>query len=178
MLKDAGKPYSKDAAQAKLMASETATFAAHQAIQVKNEVMKWGTEELNATYSFVTAIQHHFHPIFCSTYSMLFTLLLLGISSSLRAGAWRHGIRHGYACRKALQRCQDYWDLWRSLIAVYVFPICKFKWTLDHQVVTNISLWPPSTLNLIGTSEVQRLVIGSIVVKEYSSWTKYRNGQR
>jgi len=34
MLKDAGKPYIKDAAQAKLMASETATYAAHQAIQV------------------------------------------------------------------------------------------------------------------------------------------------
>ena len=34
MLKDAGKPFTKDAAQAKLMASETATFAAHQAIQV------------------------------------------------------------------------------------------------------------------------------------------------
>ena len=34
MLKDAGKPYSKDAAQAKLFASETATFASHQAIQV------------------------------------------------------------------------------------------------------------------------------------------------
>ena len=29
-----GKPYVKDAAQAKLMASETATFAAHQAIQI------------------------------------------------------------------------------------------------------------------------------------------------
>ena len=34
MLKDAGKPYIKDAAQAKLLASETATFAAHQAIQI------------------------------------------------------------------------------------------------------------------------------------------------
>lgn len=34
MLKDAGKPFTKDAAQAKLMASETATMAAHQAIQV------------------------------------------------------------------------------------------------------------------------------------------------
>jgi alkylation response protein AidB-like acyl-CoA dehydrogenase len=34
MLKDAGKPYAKDAAQAKLMASETATYASHQAIQV------------------------------------------------------------------------------------------------------------------------------------------------
>eukprot|EP00596_Hydrurales_sp_CCMP1899_P001103 CAMPEP_0119039570 /NCGR_PEP_ID=MMETSP1177-20130426/9130_1 /TAXON_ID=2985 /ORGANISM="Ochromonas sp, Strain CCMP1899" /LENGTH=297 /DNA_ID=CAMNT_0007003627 /DNA_START=443 /DNA_END=1336 /DNA_ORIENTATION=- len=34
MLKDAGKPYIKDAAQAKLMASETATYASHQAIQV------------------------------------------------------------------------------------------------------------------------------------------------
>jgi butyryl-CoA dehydrogenase len=34
MLKDAGKPYSKDAAQAKLFASEAATFSAHQAIQV------------------------------------------------------------------------------------------------------------------------------------------------
>lgn len=34
MLKDAGKPYTKDAAQAKLMASELATFASHQAIQI------------------------------------------------------------------------------------------------------------------------------------------------
>lgn len=34
MLKDAGKPFIKDAAQAKLFASETATFAAHQAIQI------------------------------------------------------------------------------------------------------------------------------------------------
>jgi butyryl-CoA dehydrogenase len=34
MLKDAGKPITKDAAQAKLFASETATFVAHQAIQV------------------------------------------------------------------------------------------------------------------------------------------------
>ena len=34
MLKDAGRPYSKDAAQAKLFASETATFCAHQAIQI------------------------------------------------------------------------------------------------------------------------------------------------
>lgn len=34
MLKDAGLPFSKDAAQAKLVASETATFAAHQAIQI------------------------------------------------------------------------------------------------------------------------------------------------
>ena len=33
MLKDAGKPYTREAAQAKLMASETATFCAHQAIQ-------------------------------------------------------------------------------------------------------------------------------------------------
>lgn len=34
MLKDAGLPYTKDAAQAKLFASETATMCAHQAIQV------------------------------------------------------------------------------------------------------------------------------------------------
>jgi alkylation response protein AidB-like acyl-CoA dehydrogenase len=33
-LKDAGKPYSKLAAMAKLSASETATFVAHQSIQV------------------------------------------------------------------------------------------------------------------------------------------------
>lgn len=33
MLKDAGKPYTKDAAMAKLAASEAATFCAHQAIQ-------------------------------------------------------------------------------------------------------------------------------------------------
>ncbi len=35
MLKDKGLPYTKDAAQAKLFASETATFCAHQAIQGK-----------------------------------------------------------------------------------------------------------------------------------------------
>lgn len=34
MLKDAKLPYTKDAAQAKLFASETATFCSHQAIQV------------------------------------------------------------------------------------------------------------------------------------------------
>jgi len=34
MLKDAGKPFTKDAAQAKLFASEAATFCSHQAIQV------------------------------------------------------------------------------------------------------------------------------------------------
>ncbi|KAK7087664.1 hypothetical protein V1264_021683 [Littorina saxatilis] len=34
MLKDAGKPYTKEAAMAKLAASETATFNAHQAIQI------------------------------------------------------------------------------------------------------------------------------------------------
>lgn len=34
MLKSAGKPFIKDAAQAKLMASETATFASHAAIQI------------------------------------------------------------------------------------------------------------------------------------------------
>jgi butyryl-CoA dehydrogenase len=36
MLKDAGLPFIKDAAQAKLFASEAATFCAHQAIQVNN----------------------------------------------------------------------------------------------------------------------------------------------
>jgi butyryl-CoA dehydrogenase len=34
MLKSKGLPYIKDAAQAKLMASETATYAAHSAIQI------------------------------------------------------------------------------------------------------------------------------------------------
>lgn len=34
MLKDAGMPFTKDAAQAKLVASEAATYCAHQAIQV------------------------------------------------------------------------------------------------------------------------------------------------
>ena len=33
-LKDAGKPFTKEAAMAKLSASETATYVAHQAIQV------------------------------------------------------------------------------------------------------------------------------------------------
>ena len=35
MLKDAHKPYTKDAAQAKLFASEAATWCSHQAIQVQ-----------------------------------------------------------------------------------------------------------------------------------------------
>jgi alkylation response protein AidB-like acyl-CoA dehydrogenase len=35
MLKDAGKPFIKDAAQAKLYASEAATWCSHQAIQVR-----------------------------------------------------------------------------------------------------------------------------------------------
>jgi butyryl-CoA dehydrogenase len=34
VLKDAGKPFTKEAAMAKLFASETATFASHQAIQI------------------------------------------------------------------------------------------------------------------------------------------------
>merc|ERR1711893_578392 len=34
LLKDAGKPFSKEAATAKLAASETATYVAHQSIQV------------------------------------------------------------------------------------------------------------------------------------------------
>ena len=33
-LKDAGRPFSKEAAMAKLSASETATYVAHQSIQV------------------------------------------------------------------------------------------------------------------------------------------------
>ena len=33
-LKDAGRPFTKEAAMAKLSASETATFVAHQSIQV------------------------------------------------------------------------------------------------------------------------------------------------
>ena len=35
-LKDAGRPITKEAAMAKLSASETATFVAHQSIQVNN----------------------------------------------------------------------------------------------------------------------------------------------
>jgi alkylation response protein AidB-like acyl-CoA dehydrogenase len=58
MLKDAGKPYSKDAAQAKLMASETATFAAHQAIQVTNGVMSRGASEGMATNSSAMIVRH------------------------------------------------------------------------------------------------------------------------
>lgn len=34
-LKDAGRPFTKEAAMAKLACSETATYVAHQAIQVK-----------------------------------------------------------------------------------------------------------------------------------------------
>lgn len=34
LLKDSGKPFTRDAAQAKLVASEAATYNAHQAIQV------------------------------------------------------------------------------------------------------------------------------------------------
>ena len=34
VLKDAGQPYTKEAAMAKLYASESATFCSHQAIQI------------------------------------------------------------------------------------------------------------------------------------------------
>ena len=37
-LKDAGKPFTKEAAMAKLACSETATYVAHQAIQVLIQV--------------------------------------------------------------------------------------------------------------------------------------------
>ena len=37
-LKDAGKPFTKEAAMAKLACSETATYVAHQAIQVLVQV--------------------------------------------------------------------------------------------------------------------------------------------
>ena len=38
MLKDAGLPFGKEAAMAKLAASEAATFCAHQSIQVRDDV--------------------------------------------------------------------------------------------------------------------------------------------
>ena len=38
MLKDAGLPFGKEAAMAKLAASEAATFCAHQSIQVRADV--------------------------------------------------------------------------------------------------------------------------------------------
>ena len=39
-LKDAGRPFTKEAAMAKLACSETATYVAHQAIQVKTFLMR------------------------------------------------------------------------------------------------------------------------------------------
>lgn len=39
LLKDAGKPFVKDAAMAKLAASEAATYCSHQAIQVSNHIL-------------------------------------------------------------------------------------------------------------------------------------------
>ena len=37
-LKDAGRPFTKEAAMAKLACSETATFVAHQSIQVESRM--------------------------------------------------------------------------------------------------------------------------------------------
>lgn len=44
-LKDAGLPYSKEAAMAKLVASEAATFCAHQAIQVRVKDVEMSTKK-------------------------------------------------------------------------------------------------------------------------------------
>jgi alkylation response protein AidB-like acyl-CoA dehydrogenase len=67
MLKDAGKPYSKDAAQAKLMASETATFAAHQAIQVTNGVMK--QSDIRSHYHFFYPPDVIHPPLNCNVFN-------------------------------------------------------------------------------------------------------------
>ena len=40
-LKDAGRPFSKEAAMAKLSASETATYVAHQSIQVLDSIVQF-----------------------------------------------------------------------------------------------------------------------------------------
>lgn len=72
MLKDAGLPFTKDAAQAKLLASEAATFCSHQAIQVCFRAV-----------------------------ASIFTYVLLNPSCtfiSIYIGAGRYGIRVGHAC--------------------------------------------------------------------------------
>jgi hypothetical protein len=40
-IKDSGRPYTREAAQAKLVASEAATFCAHQAIQVRFDCVQF-----------------------------------------------------------------------------------------------------------------------------------------
>ena len=51
-LKDAGKPFTKEAAMAKLACSETATFVSHQAIQVTPE----GNDSNNYLKYFATQV--------------------------------------------------------------------------------------------------------------------------
>ena len=51
-LKDAGKPFTKEAAMAKLACSETATFVSHQAIQVSAKDIAWNSD----LYVFATQV--------------------------------------------------------------------------------------------------------------------------
>lgn len=87
MLKDAGKPFIKDAAMAKLAASETATYCSHQAIQV----------------------------LFASCNSFAWSLTSCMYPLLWCAGVGRHGIRVRYAGRKVLQRCPHHWNIWRYI---------------------------------------------------------------
>ena len=51
-LKDAGRSITKEAAMAKLSASETATFVAHQAIQVIITI--WNQKQMQLYFSFIS----------------------------------------------------------------------------------------------------------------------------
>ena len=67
-LKDAGRSITKEAAMAKLSASETATFVAHQAIQVIITI--WNQKQMQLHRPFVNLLMihillNHYHDYFC-----------------------------------------------------------------------------------------------------------------
>ena len=106
MLKDAGKPYIKDAAQAKLVASECATYASHQAIQI-----------------------------------------LGGMGYVSDMPAERH-----YRDARITEIYEGNYSFVRLIIVSIIITI----------IIISILIF------IVGTSEIQRLVIGGSVLKEYS----------
>ena len=88
MLKDAGKPFIKDAAQAKLYASEAATWCSHQAIQVC----------IHKVYAQV--LQHSgllYYTLFALV-NLIFSIFFFLLANVRGLGSWRYGICQRHAC--------------------------------------------------------------------------------
>ena len=64
-LKDAGRSITKEAAMAKLSASETATFVAHQAIQVIITIWNQKQIQLLRPLLMIRILLNHYHDYFC-----------------------------------------------------------------------------------------------------------------